>query len=81
MRSHEKRRAKLALADEDCQYDGGDYDEARSLREKTIVARWRFNGRNILVNRRTACRMLKKSVRQGHSERGGEGVRSGTLSF
>ena len=23
MRSHEKRRAKLALADEDCQYDAG----------------------------------------------------------
>ena len=31
MRSHEKRRAKLALADEDCQYDGVDFDEAKSL--------------------------------------------------
>ena len=31
MHSHEKRRAKLALADEDCQYDGVDYDEAKSL--------------------------------------------------
>ena len=42
MRSHEKRRAKLALADEDCQYDGVD-DEARSLRKNycgTVEIQW-----------------------------------------
>ncbi|HMI38406.1 MAG TPA: hypothetical protein VK500_00730 [Nitrospiraceae bacterium] len=31
MHLHEKRRAKLALADEDCQYDAVEDDEARSL--------------------------------------------------
>ena len=43
MRSHEKRRAKLALADEDCQYDGVDGDEARSLRKNycgTVEIQW-----------------------------------------
>jgi len=30
---HEKRRAKLALAAEDCQYDAVEGDEARSLRK------------------------------------------------
>jgi len=35
VRSHEKRRAKLALADEDCQYDGVDYDEARMMLKKS----------------------------------------------
>ena len=43
MRSHEKRRAKLALADEDCQYDGADDDEARSLRKNycgTVEIQW-----------------------------------------
>ena len=42
MHSHEKRRAKLALADEDCQYDGVD-DEARSLRKNycgTVEIQW-----------------------------------------
>jgi hypothetical protein len=33
--SHEKRRAKLALADEDCQYDGVDYDEASRMLKKS----------------------------------------------
>ena len=27
------------------------------------------------------CRMIKKAVQQGRSERGGEGVRFGTLSL
>ena len=43
MRSHEKRRAKLALADEDCQYDGVDHDEARSPRKNycgTMEIQW-----------------------------------------
>ena len=43
MRSHEKRRAKLALADEDCQYDGVDDDEARSLQKNycgTVEIQW-----------------------------------------
>jgi len=43
VRSHEKRRAKLALADEDCQYDGVDDDEARSLRKNycgTVEIQW-----------------------------------------
>jgi len=30
--SHEKRRAKLALADEDCQYDGTDHEDVGRLR-------------------------------------------------
>ena len=81
MRSHEKRRAKLALADEGCQYDGVDYDEARSLRNKLLWHNGNSMVRNIYDNRRTARRMLKKAVQQGRSERGGEGVRSGTLSF
>ena len=44
MRSHEKRRAKLALGDEDCQYDGADYDEARSLWKKQL-----WHGGNSMV--------------------------------
>jgi hypothetical protein len=31
--SHEKRRAKLALADEDCQYDGTDHEDVGRLRK------------------------------------------------
>jgi hypothetical protein len=33
VRSHEKRRAKLALADEDCQYDGTDHEDAIRLQK------------------------------------------------
>jgi len=43
VRAHEKRRAKVALADEDCQYDGVDDDEARSLRKNycgTVEIQW-----------------------------------------
>jgi len=48
---------------------------------KTIVARWKFNGSHVEDNRRTPRRMLKRAVQQGRSERRGEGVRFGTLSF
>jgi hypothetical protein len=48
---------------------------------KTIVPRWIIDGVHVEGNRRTAGRMLKKAVQQGRSERRGEGVHFGTLSF
>ena len=48
---------------------------------KTIIARWKFKGPHISDIRRIARRMLKMAVQQGCSERRGEGVRFGTLSF
>jgi hypothetical protein len=44
VRSHEKQRAKLALADEDCQYYGVDYDEGRSLSDITFERRRKRGG-------------------------------------
>lgn len=35
MHSHEKRRAKLALADEDCQYDAGIMEKLEGLDDAT----------------------------------------------
>jgi hypothetical protein len=45
------------------------------------VARWKFNGPHTYDNRKPPRRMLKKAVQQGRSERRGDGVRFGTLSF
>ena len=48
---------------------------------QTIVTRWKLIGPRVGTVGERSCRMLKKAVQQGHSERRGEGVRFGTLSF
>jgi hypothetical protein len=69
VRSHEKRRAKLALADEDCQYDGVDHDEARSLWKNycgTMEIQW--SACHVWDNRTQPYRVLKKFAQQGRIE-------------
>jgi len=48
---------------------------------QTIVARWKYIGPCVGTVGERSRRMLKKAVQQGRSERRGEGVRFGTLSF
>src|SRR6267143_3101683 len=48
---------------------------------QTIVARWKYIGPPVGTVGERSRRMLKKAVQQGRSERRGEGVRFGTLSF
>jgi len=63
------------------QHSGRLSAKSSKLWEKLIVAWWKFDGLPFEDNRRTPCRMLKMAVQQGRSERRGEGVRLGTLSF
>jgi hypothetical protein len=48
---------------------------------KTLWAHRNFTDLHVWDNRSTPRRMLKKAVQQGRSERRGESVRFGTLSF